>query len=174
MKKIVMFLVISLVGMFAHAEMQDFEPLSDEVNMSSRLWGCGLAFKGSSKGVKVIVGHFSTVAWGVLKCHGINGKHYSRNVKITIGHHWVGPTVGVGYFKLAGASSEISLFNSSPNVILGRYKVVQADAAIIGGAGAFTAVKVGLPQLAVNISLKLLKGIGVHVGIDKMKIEAVN
>ena len=39
------------------------------------------------------------------------------------------------------------------------------EAAIIGGVGAFTAV---------NISLQLLHGVGVQVGIDKLTISAVD
>ncbi|MEK2646332.1 hypothetical protein [Bdellovibrio sp. BCCA] len=173
MKKLAVILALSLAGVFAHAESADSQVQGD-VSINGRAWACGLAFKGTSKGLKVIVGHFSTVAYGTLTCKGLLNKHYSQNVKITIGHHWLGPTVGAGYFKLAGVSSEISLFNSSPSVILGKYKVAQGEAAIIGGVGAFTAVKVGLPQLAFNISLQLLKGVGVQVGIDKLRIEAVD
>lgn len=174
MRKLILVLAVSLVGAFAQAN-TDVQPLdSDASIMGNRLWACGMTFKGTSKGVKLIVGHFSTVAYGTLKCKSIKGTYYSQDVKLTIGHHWIGATAGVGYFKLAGASSEISLFNSSPDVILGKYLVAQGEAAIIGGVGAFTAVKAGLPQLAFNISLQLLHGLGVQVGIDKLYISAVN
>lgn len=174
MKKLILFLAIGLTGAFAQAN-TEMPSAGDEMNVSgNRLWGCGLTFKGTSKGVKLIVGHFKTVAYGTLKCKSIKGTHYSRDVSITIGHHWIGATAGVGYFKLVGASSEISLFNSSPEVILGKYLVAQGEAAIVGGVGAFTAVKVGLPQLAFNISLQLLHGLGVQVGIDKLTIAAID
>lgn len=174
MKKIAVILALSLAGVFAHAETSEMQPQSGDASINARVWACGLAFKGTSKGIKLIVGHFKTVAYGTLKCKGVPGQYYNRDVMITIGHHWIGPTVGVGYFKLAGVSSEISLLNASPDSILGKYKVAQGEAAIIGGVGAFTAVKVGLPQLAFNISLQLLKGIGVQVGIDKLRIDAIN
>lgn len=174
MKKLILVLALGLTGAFAQAS-TDAVSMGDEASISgNRLWACGLAFKGTSKGLKVIVGHFSTVAYGTLKCKSIKGTHYSRDVRVSIGHHWIGPTAGIGYFKLAGVSSEISLFNSSPEVILGKYLVVQGEAAIIGGVGAFTAAKVGLPQLAVNISLQLLHGLGVQVGIDKLTISAID
>lgn len=181
MKKLVFMLTLSLFGMFAQAETAEVKTVNNEisaagndVSINGRLWACGLAFKGTSKGLKVIVGHFTTTAYGTLHCKGVLGRHYSQDVMVTIGHHWFSPSVGVGYFKLAGVASEISLFNSSPEAILGNYHVGQADAAIIGGVGTFTAVKVGLPQLAFNVSLKLLFGLGVQVGIDKLTIESLN
>lgn len=180
MKKIALILALSLFGTFAQAETPEIQTTdsavssNNEVSMNSRAWVCGLTFKGRSMGLKVIVGHFKTVAYGTLMCKGVLGSHFSQDVMITIGHHWFSPTVGVGYFKLAGLSSEISLFNSSPDVIFGKYKVAQVDAAVIGGVGSFTAVKVGLPQLAFNVSLKLLFGLGVQVGIDKLTIEPLN
>jgi len=173
MKKLAVILALSLTGLWAHADNQEIQPQGD-VSTNAVGWVCGLAFKGTSKGVKVIVGHFKTVAYGTITCKGVPGKHYSRDVKITIGHHWIGPTAGIGYFKLAGVSSEISLLNCSPEDLLGKYKVAQGEAAIIGGVGAFTAVKVGLPQLAFNVSVQLLKGIGVQVGIDKLTISALD
>lgn len=173
MKKLAVILALSFVGMFANAETTQLQPTGGDMHAAGGAWVCGLAFKGTSKGIKVIVGHFKTVAYGTLSCKGV-GQKYSQNVKIEIGHHWIGATAGIGYFKLAGVSSEISLFNSSPEVLLGKYAVAQGEAAIIGGVGAFTAVKVGLPQLAFNVSVQLLKGIGVQVGIDKLKISAID
>ncbi|KHD87582.1 MAG: hypothetical protein OM95_13385 [Bdellovibrio sp. ArHS] len=173
MKKLVMILALSCAGMFANAETTALQPAGGESHIAGGAWVCGLAFKGTSKGIKVIVGHFKTVAYGTLSCKGV-GQKYHQDVKIEIGHHWIGATAGIGYFKLAGVSSEISLFNSSPEVLLGKYAVAQGEAAIIGGVGAFTAVKVGLPQLAFNVSVQLLKGLGVQVGIDKLTISAID
>ncbi|UOF01259.1 hypothetical protein [Bdellovibrio reynosensis] len=172
MKKLALILAFSFVGMFAHADTTDLQTNQDEVSAAGRTWVCGLAFKGTSKGLKIIVGHFKTVAYGHLKCKGLLGKTYSQRVMVSIGHHWIGPTAGIGYFKMAGVSSEISLFNKHPEAILGKYLVAQGEAAIIGGVGAFTAVKVGVPQIAANVSLQLLKGFGVQVGIDGLHISA--
>lgn len=179
MKRLAVILALSLCGIFAQAETPEIQPSSNEViandvSVAGRAWACGLAFRGTSRGFKVILGKFSTVAYGVLHCKGLNGTDYRQDVMITIGHHWLSPTVGIGYFKLAGHASEISLFNLSPESILGNYKVAQVDAAVIGGVGTFTAVKLGLPQLAFNVSLKLLFGLGVQVGIDKLSIVPLN
>ncbi|WII73300.1 hypothetical protein QJS83_05380 [Bdellovibrio sp. 22V] len=172
MKKLAMILAFSLMGAFAHAETTELDTYGNDAHAMGA-WVCGMTFKGTAKGLKVIIGHFKTVAYGTLVCKGV-GKKYYQDVKLTIGHHWIGPSAGIGYFKMAGAASEISLLNKSPEVILGKYKIATADASIIAGVGTFTGVKVGLPQLAVNFSVKLLKGLGLNVGIDKLTITAVS
>lgn len=174
MKKYILLLAFTLTGFFAQANTEDFVTDNEASIQGNRIWACGLTFKGKSMGLKLIVGHFKTVAYGTLSCKSIKGTYYSRDVRVSIGHHWIGPTAGIGYFHLAGISSEISLFNSSPDVILGKYMVTQGEAAIIGGVGAFSASKVGLPQLAMNVSVQLLHGLGIQVGIDKLTISAMD
>ncbi|MGZ3774092.1 MAG: hypothetical protein ACXVCY_08945 [Pseudobdellovibrionaceae bacterium] len=174
MKKIALVLALSFFSLFANAENADNQMIGNNVHADSLLWVCHLGFKGTAMGFKVIFGRFETNAYGTLKCKGIGGGYYTQDVKISMGHKWFGPTVGLGYYKLAGLAKEISLFNLSPESILGHYKVAQADAVVIGGVGSFTAVKLGLPQLAFNVSLKLLFGFGADVGIDKLCIEPVN
>lgn len=174
MKKLVLVLAVTLAGAFAKANTTEVESMNGDMNAQSiGAWACAMKFTGTSKGFKIIIGSFKTVAYGTLSCKGIH-KTYSRKIKLEIGHHWIGPTAGIGWFKLAGKSAKISLLNADPSVLLGKYLVAQGEAAIIGGVGAFTAVKVGLPQLAVDISLQLLKGIGVQVGIDKLRITAIS
>lgn len=174
MKKFILLLVLGLSGMSAHANIDEYSSGDETHILGERLWACGMTFKGTSKGLKFIVGHFTTVAYGTLRCKGIKGTSFVQKVRVSIGHHWIGPTVGIGYFKMLGTSSELSLFNSSPHVILGNYLVAQGEAAIIGGVGMFRAVKVGHPQLAANFSTQLLGGLGVEVGIDKLTISAID
>jgi len=172
MKKLLLVLAFGFTGAFAHAN-DELTPMDngDEVSAKSA-WVCGLHFKGTSKGIQLIVGKFNTVAYGTLHCKGF-GETYTQDVKVTMGGKCFGLVAGIGYFKLKGISSEISLFNSDPSVILGKYKSVNGEAAIIGGVGTFAAVKVGLPQLAFNLSLQLTKGFGAKVGIEKLYITAV-
>lgn len=166
MKKILVVLALSLVGAFAHADN------GDEMTAQGKLsWTCGLTFTGSSMGVKVILGHFTTHATGKLRCIDLEGNHFSRDVKVHMGSHFIGPVVGIGYFKFAGVSSEISLFNCSPEVLFGSYVVAHGQGAVIGGAGTFAAVRVKPPELAVNVALKLLKGFGAQVGVEHFTIE---
>lgn len=186
MKKVAMILALSIFGAFAQAETIEYPAVPElqttsevqadgnDVSANALAWVCALHFKGTARGVKVIVGRFKTVAYGTLACTSVLGRHFRRDVMITMGHHWFSPTVGIGWFKYVGAAPEISLFNCSPERLFGKYKVAEADAAIIAGAGSFTAVKLGLPQIAVAVSLKLMAGFGVHVGIDKMMITPLN
>ena len=169
MKSLMVVLALTLTGMFAHAE--GMENMDTDVNIQGKLsWTCGLTFTGTSEGIKVIVGHFTTEATGRMRCIDLEGRHFSKNVRISMGSHWLGPVVGAGHFKFAGVSSEISLFNCSPNVLFGKYLVAHGQGAIIGGAGTFAAVRVKPPELAVNISVKLVHGFGAQVGIESLTL----
>jgi|GEM_PF-1402998 hypothetical protein len=179
MKKLLLILAFGFTGAFAHAQdvtpmidQDGMSPMSDELTAQSA-WVCGLHFKGTSKGIQLIVGKFTTVAYGTLHCKGFKGT-YTRDVKITMGGKCIGLTAGIGYFKIKGVSSEISLFNSDPSMILGKYLSVNGEAAIIGGVGTFAAVKVGMPQLAFNISVQLVGGLGLKAGVEKLRITAVD
>ncbi len=170
MKRILVVLALSLTGVFAHANEEAVNAGGEMTTQGKLSWTCGLGFKGSSMGVKVILGKFSTNAVGTLKCIDLEGNHFSRDVSVTMDSHFIGPVVGFGYFKFAGLASEISLFNCSPDVLFGNYLVAQGQGAIIGGAGTFAAVRVKPPEIAVNIALKLVKGFGVQVGIERLRI----
>ncbi|QDK44011.1 hypothetical protein DOM22_01955 [Bdellovibrio sp. ZAP7] len=171
MKKLLVVLAVGLAGMVAKAETADMSMMTDDVSMQGgRTWVCGMHFKGVSKGFKIIAGKFKTTAYGMLKCTSFNGTKWSRPVKITMGAHCIGPQVGLGWLKFHGIGGELSLFNADPDVILGKYLAVNGDAAVIIGAGSFRAVKVGWPQLAMNMSIKLDAGLGATVGLDHLYI----
>ena len=170
MKKLLVILAVGLAGVMANAQEPGMSPMDNEMHAEGRVWVCGMQFKGTAKGFKIIAGHFKSVADGMLSCTNIHGKKWSKNVRVTFGAHCLSPVVGIGYMKYYGLSGELSLFNKDPEVILGKYLAVNADAAVILGAGAFRAVKVGMPQLAMNMSIKLEKGLGVNVGIDHLYI----
>ena len=137
-------------------------------------WICGLAFEGESQGLQFILGSFRTEAYGELRCTDGLGGIYERDVRVTMGTKFLAPAIGIGQFKMAGVSAQISLLNAHPDVLLGNYVVAQGQAAFIGGVAAFTAVKVRPPQVAVQVSVQLLSGFGLHLGIHKMHIEALN
>jgi hypothetical protein len=173
MKKVLVIVAMGLFGMAAHAaDYEEATPISAEGK--GRVWACMLQFNGVSKGVQVIVGKFKTTAYGLLDCYSVHGEHYARNVKVEIGSRLIGLTVGAGYFKIKGISSEISLFNQTPDVILGNYTATHYEAAVGVGAGYFTASKLGCPQFAYNVSFHLNAGAGVKVGMERMRITAVD
>jgi hypothetical protein len=89
---------------------------------------------------------------------------------ITMGSYFIGPVVGIGYFKFAGVGSEISLFNCDPSVLFGKYLVVNGQGAFGIGGGAFTATRIHPPEIAVNVSVKLEYGIGFQAGVESMTL----
>ena len=137
-------------------------------------WVCKMAFKGESQGAQIIVGHFHTEATGRIKCVGLNGDKYSRDVKISMGTSPISAAIGLGDFEFAGRSAEISLVNCHPDALLGTYLVAEGQVAVIGGAGAFAAAKIDPPQIAVQISMQLLEGFGVQLGFHRMTIAPLN
>lgn len=168
MKHIFVILALGLSSIFAHAE--EAGDLKIQGHLS---WTCGLAFTGSSGGIKIILGRFNTQATGKLACVDLEGNHFSQNVMITMGSYFIGPVVGIGYFKFAGVGSEISLFNCNPDVLYGQYLVTHGQGAFGVGGGAFTAVRVHPPEIAVNVSIKLEYGIGFQGGVESMTLEPI-
>ncbi|MNT36516.1 hypothetical protein D3C72_1726020 [compost metagenome] len=148
---------------------------ADEIGaLAGRVWVCGMQFKGVSKGIQLIVGKFRTKAYGSLHCASIYGEKYSRKIRIDINSYGIGPTVGIGYFKMRGISSQISLFNERPEDLLGKYSTTMYGGAVGAGAGYFSALKLGLPQLTYNVSVQLLGGLGLKVGMEKMRVTAID
>lgn len=182
MRKLFLVGMLVLSGVTAHAMETDHEIEVDVMHMTAeeidaqagRVWVCSMKFKGVSRGLQVIIGKFRTKAYGTLNCASVHGEKLSRKIKIDIQSYGVGPTIGVGYFKMRGISSQISLFNESPKDILGKYSATQYEGAVGPGLGYFSAFKIGLPQLSYTVSFQILGGIGFKVGMEKMRITALD
>jgi hypothetical protein len=173
MKSILIALAMSFTAMFAHAEVNNTnsDNTADQVDFAGKLtWNCGIAFTGAAGGIKIILGRFNTVATGKLSCIDLEGNHFTKDVMLTIGSYFIGPVVGIGYFKFAGVSSHISLFNCPPDVLFGHYLVTQGQGAFGLGGGVFTAVRVHPPEIALNVSIKLQYGIGFQAGVESMTL----
>lgn len=163
MKKILVMAALSLMGLVAQAQ-DDSRPV----------WVCGLAFEGQSKGVQILLGRFRTEATGELRCTDAIGGTYVRPIRISMRSSFLSPTVGIGQFAIHGVSGQISLFNQNPEVLFGHYLVARGQAALVGGVAAFTAVRVSPPEVAMQLSLQVVTGFGVHVGIERMLIEPLD
>ncbi|MBC7370135.1 MAG: hypothetical protein H7326_01130 [Bdellovibrionaceae bacterium] len=133
-------------------------------------WACSMAFEGKGQGLKVILGRYRFLGYGVLNCTNVTGHHASYKVKITMRTGIVSPGVSIGKFEMKGRAADISLANSSPKALLGDYYIAQGQGAIVGGVGLLTAVKVGAPQLALKISVQFVKGFGINLSLNKMNI----
>lgn len=145
-----------------------FEMNSD--TQAASAWACTMAFQGKGHGLKVILGRYRFLGYGILKCTSAKGEHASYKVKITMRTAILSPGLSIGRFEMKGRSAEISLANSSPRAVLGDYYIAQGNGAIRRGVGVITAVKVGNPQLALKLSLQFLKGFGINLSMNKMQI----
>lgn len=134
-------------------------------------WACALRFQGVSQGAQFIIGKFKTEAIGTMSCGDAAGNRQERAIRVKMKTNWIAPSIGAGYFEFTGASAQISLLNASPDVLFGEYYVAQGQAAIIGGVSVMTAVKVGSPQLAVQLSIQANHGIGAQLGFNRLTIE---
>jgi hypothetical protein len=136
-------------------------------------WVCGLTFEGTSKGVQFIIGSFKTEAVGTLSCLNPEGTRYEQPVRITMRNRAFNAGIGAGYFEFKGVSAQLSLMNASPDMLMGEYYVAQGQVAFIGGVSVMTATKFGTPQLSMQIAIQANEGIGFHVGLNRMTIEAL-
>lgn len=137
-------------------------------------WACSLSFKGVAKGLKVIVGDYKFSGKGNLLCVSPTGTTEEYPVKVSMDAAALSPQISFGYMQLTGQAVEFSLLNMNPEDVLGTYHVLQGQAAIAGGVGVITAAKVGLPQLAIQVSLQFARGLGINLGLNKMKITLDN
>ncbi len=133
-------------------------------------WACAISFQGVSQGAQFILGKFKTEAVGTMSCGDANGNRVDRGIHVDMSRNWIAPSVGIGYFEFAGASTEVSLLNASPEVLYGDYLIAQGQIAVIGGVSVMTAVKVGAPQLALQLSIQANHGLGVQLGFNRMRI----
>lgn len=161
MKKMILAIAMVLGASQAHA-------------FTAPAWACSLSFKGEAKGLKVIVGEYKFNGSGTLLCASPTGQHVDYPVNVTMGGALLSPQVSFGYMQLSGQSVEFSLLNLNPEDVLGTYYVAQGQAAVAGGVGVITAAKVGLPELAIQVSLQFARGLGVNLGLNKMHIELAN
>ncbi|MCC7404215.1 MAG: hypothetical protein IT288_07440 [Bdellovibrionales bacterium] len=159
MKKIIM----SLVAM-----------LSVQAMAESPLWNCAMEFEAKGEGLQLILGKYEVTGTGTLDCYGLNGQELSVPIKITMDSQPVNLRVAFGELYAKGVSAEIALFANSPEDLLGEYLAVRAEAAIIGGVGAFVATHAKFPALVLHVGLEFTHGFGVNLGIERMKIEVAN
>lgn len=157
MKKVLLTLALVFGAAQAHA-------------MQAPAWACSLDFSGTAQGVKILIGHYAFNGTGNLDCVSPTGQTAHYPVTITMNAAPLSPEIGFGHVSLYGQAADISLFNMTPDALLGTYYVAQGQAAVIGGVGIITAVKVGAPQLDLKVSLQFARGFGINLGLNKMQI----
>jgi hypothetical protein len=168
MKKI-LFLTLALsLGFagFANTEAQ-------AARRSAPLWVCQLGFTGNATGFKIILGYYSFNGTGRVNCVSAIGDTVSYPVSLRMKAAPLSPSIALGKYELYGQSAKISLFNTNPDDLLGRYMIAQTHATILGGVGAITAIKVGNPQLALAVSLQFSRGFGVDLALNQLIISRI-
>jgi hypothetical protein len=75
MKNLLLAVAISFASIFAQAD--EIQSTDSTLNTQGKLtWTCGLAFTGTSAGIKIILGKFTTTATGTLGCVDLEGNHF--------------------------------------------------------------------------------------------------
>lgn len=158
MKKLFFALALLLGTNFAQAQ-------------EGKLWACGMEFKGVAQGIQILVGDFKLKSTGKLTCDDGNGTTEVIPVRVTMGAAPFAPRIAFGAFEVYGASAQIQLANRNPRDLMGEYAVLQAQAAVVGGVGLVTGIHASDNDIAVQLSLQFLKGLGVNFGFTTLKIE---
>lgn len=152
-----------------------FTPKQSEAsNKGGPLWVCQLGFKGEARGLKILIGSYKFNGAGTLRCVSVTGNTRVYPVWLTMNAKMLSPGIALGKYTMWGQAAEISLFNCDPDELLGKYMIAQAHATLFGGVGAITAVRLGNPQLALNLSLQVQRGWGFDVTINQMRITPRN
>lgn len=134
-------------------------------------WVCGLEFQGEAQGFKILIGEYKFKGTGDLRCVSANGVEAVYPVVVKMKALPLSPQISLGWMELYGLSTQISLFNTAPEALLGKYIIAQAQGAFIGGIGAITAVHVDEPGLALQVSLQLVHGLGINLGLNELEIK---
>ena len=157
-----------LIGLLMAVSFNSFATTFAE---KSPFWTCEMTFKAKARGLQVIIGDFTINGDGKLRCSNLVGDLETIPIKITIGGSKLAMRIGFGKYAIYGASTNITLFNSEPEDILGNYKMATLSGSLGAGAGTFVGTHVELPSFSLNLSMQVTKGIGFNVGLDNMSIE---
>ncbi len=161
MKKVITAIVF-LMSSFVYSQAQAME---------APAWTCELNFKATAKGVQFILGSYNYKGKGTLRCLSAFGEVDELPIKIKIGSGKIAPRLAIGKTTIYGLSANISLLTGDPENLLGKYRVLNVHGSVFAGAGAFTAVKIGMPSLSLTVSAQVTKGYGLNLGLNTMKLE---
>ena len=158
--------------LIAVASLAGFSARADENRVEKPLWDCALTFQAEGGGIQILVGYYKLEGTGHVRCVDIAGNKQVIPVKVTLGGSPIAPTIAVGHFRVVGLASGVGLA-TRPEALLGKYYTVGARAGVVLGAGAQLAVRGGSESVTLNLALNVLEGIGLEVGFNKFKLEAM-
>lgn len=163
MKKFFVMAVLSMVAMMSAA--------SAEAKVEAPLWNCAMTFDVKGGGVQFFVGYFKLAGKGQLTCVDVAGNVEKHDLKVTMGGKPLALNVAVApKLHIRGVATGIGLA-TSPMDLEGKYLAANANAAVLGGAGATLSLRGTKNMVSMNVSLALVTGLGFNAGINKIKIE---
>jgi hypothetical protein len=164
----------TLLVLFSVLTLSNAPALAENIeSVQKPLWSCSLTFEADGGGVQFLLGAFKLTGPGKIRCMDIAGNHEDMDVKVTMGSGPIAPNFAIGHFELAGFATGIGVAKG-PQSLLGKYYTAGGQAAVVVGVGANIALHGGHDALNLNLGVNVLKGLGLQVGFNKVKIEALN
>lgn len=164
----------AIFGLMMMVGMTGLTAVADDTNeLKQPFYQCALTFRAQGGGVQFIVGAFKLKGLGKIQCVDIAGNTQELDVKVTLGGSPIAPNLAIGKFRVAAIASGIGVA-TGPEALLGTYYTAGGRAAVVVGAGGVLAVHGGSEALTLNLGLSLERGLGVQVGLNRLKIEAAN
>lgn len=168
MKKVVMVLAMVLGTVSANAESAR-TPANSAQN-----WNCSFGFSGISTGLKILVGFYSFDGKGTLQCVSDAGQVATYPVKVTMRASPISPAISLGVMKVNAQAADFRLVGHNPDAVFGTYDLAQGQVAVLGGLGIVTAIHETEPTFSLKLALEFARGLGVNLGLNKMRVELDN
>jgi hypothetical protein len=144
-----------------------------KADVQQPLWDCALSFDVKGGGLQVFVGKYQLQGKGQLSCVDVAGNTQIIPLKVTIGSE-VAAQVAFGRARMMGVATGIGV-STNPEALLGTYVTAGASAALGVGAGASLSLHGSQnAALTINANVSLLEGVGMAVGVSKVKLERAN
>ncbi len=135
------------------------------------VWACKLSFDAKGGGLQILVGHYELSGPGSIDCVDASGNIANVPVTVTFGGAPVSLRFAAGMFEMTGIATGIGVAGN-PASLLGDYFVVDANAAVVGGAGATVGFHGATNAATLNVGIKAIKGVGFSIGLSRMTLSA--
>jgi hypothetical protein len=146
--------------------------LAQQGRLQEPLWQCSLDFEAEGGGLQFVVGYFELNGTGHIRCADIAGNTEIIPVAVSMGGNPIALRIAAGRFKMAGLATGIGIA-TEPESLLGDYYVANGQVAIgVGGGASLGMFARQNRAITLNVGLRLLRGTGLQIGLDKFSIRA--
>lgn len=126
-------------------------------------WLCNMTYKADVVAKQLIVGRYTIDGKGRLYCESSTGEKRVLPLKIAGKGSPVAARIAFAKYTVYGASANLNLTVDQPEDLLGKYRMLQVQAAVGGGVGAFVAVH-GKTGATLQLSGNAVEGAGINLG----------